>query len=150
MPIQYTMVVQNLQTFLFIFSCFFAEKTFSPKFTNQSRHSVQKYRYLPARHEIKCPSNVIPFTPNKSLAEFAAKGANKIKSFLAATCAWTKILLRLQVWNLFAISKQIMRAADCKKWHKIPKGSYAKTKAPLNAVPFLSQAWGSSWAFRSP
>ena len=51
----------------------------------------------------------------KSLPEFAAKAANKIESFLAAACTWTKIPFRLQVWNLPAKGGQIMRAADCKK-----------------------------------
>ena len=37
-----------------------------------------------------------------------------MQSFSAGACTWPKILLRLQVWNLFAISEQIMRAADCK------------------------------------
>jgi len=37
----------------------------------------------------------------------------KFNLFLAAACTWTKTLLRLQVWNLFAKGEQIMRAADC-------------------------------------
>jgi len=34
--------------------------------------------------------------------------------FFAAACTSQKTLLGLQVWNLFAFSEQIMRAADCK------------------------------------
>ena len=37
-----------------------------------------------------------------------------MESFFAGACTWQKILLSLQVWNLFAFSEQIMRAADCK------------------------------------
>ena len=41
------------------------------------------------------------------------QAANQLRSF-AGACTWQKILLSLQVWNLFAFSEQIMRAADCK------------------------------------
>ena len=56
----------------------------------------------------------------KGFAEFAAKAANPSKSFSTAACTWAKIHLRLQVWNLFVIDEQIMRAADCKKPSKSP------------------------------
>ncbi len=36
-----------------------------------------------------------------------------MRTFLAATCAWLKIQLRLQVCELFAEGKQGVRAADC-------------------------------------
>ena len=42
------------------------------------------------------------------------QAANEMESFFAGACTWQKILLSLQVWNLFAFSEQIMRAADCK------------------------------------
>ena len=41
-----------------------------------------------------------------------------MESFFAGACTWQKILLSLQVWNLFAFSEQIMRAADCKPFVK--------------------------------
>ena len=41
--------------------------------------------------------------------------------FFAAACTSQKTLLSLQVWNLFAFSEQIMRAADCKPF--VQKGS---------------------------
>ena len=41
-----------------------------------------------------------------------------MESFFAGACTWQKILLSLQVWNLFAFSEQIMRAADCKRFIK--------------------------------
>ena len=51
----------------------------------------------------------------ESLAEFAARRRQiKCNPFFAGACIWQKILLSLQVWNLFAAGKQIMRAADCK------------------------------------
>ena len=66
------------------------------------------------------------------------QAANKMESFFAGACTWQKILLSLQVWNLFAFSEQIMRAADCKPF------------VPKRALPFLEQqiiptgqtAWG--------
>ena len=49
----------------------------------------------------------------------------KFKSFSAGARTWPKILLRLQVWNLFAYSEQIMRDAGCKKCRrKTPKGIF--------------------------
>ena len=45
----------------------------------------------------------------------------KCNPFFAGACTWQKILLSLQVWNLFAFSEQIMRAADCKPF--VQKGS---------------------------
>ena len=41
-----------------------------------------------------------------------------MKSFFAGAYTWQKTLLSLQVWNLFAFSEQIMRAADCKPFIK--------------------------------
>jgi len=46
-------------------------------------------------------------------------------------CTWAKILLRLQVWNLFAFGKQIMRAAGCKILAKKTEGVFAKLKPCL-------------------
>ena len=68
----------------------------------------------------------------KGFAEFAALAANPFKSFLAAACTWTKIHLRLQVWNLFANDKQILRAADCKKMSESPEGDFRQAVAPPN------------------
>ena len=48
------------------------------------------------------------------------QAANQERSFSPGACTWAKILLSLHVWNLFAFSEQIMRAADCKPF--IPKG----------------------------
>ena len=42
----------------------------------------------------------------------------KCNPFFAGACTWQKILLSLQVWNLFAFSEQIMRAADYKPFVK--------------------------------
>ena len=44
-----------------------------------------------------------------------------MESFFAGACTWQKILLSLQVWNLFARGGQIMRAADCKPF--VQKGN---------------------------
>jgi hypothetical protein len=67
-------------------------------------------------------------TPNsdyqKSFAEFFAQAKNKVKIILAAACTWTKILLRLPVWNLFAKDEQIMHAADCKILAESPGGDF--------------------------
>ena len=59
---------------------------------------------------------------------FCASKKTKYKSFLAAACTWSKILLRLQVWNLFAEDEQIMHAADCKKLAESPVGDFRQAK----------------------
>ena len=41
-----------------------------------------------------------------------------------------KILLRLQVWNLSAISRQMMRAADCKELAESPEGDFRQAQIP--------------------
>ena len=69
-------------------------------------------------------------TVKKSLAEFAAKAANKVESFSAAACTWTKTRLRLQVWNLSAFGRQIMRAADCKELEEKPEGVFRQAQKP--------------------
>ncbi len=55
----------------------------------------------------------------------------RIKSnpFSTGACTWAKILIRLQVWNLFAIGGQIMRAADCKNLSKSPNGDFRQPAA---------------------
>ena len=72
----------------------------------------------------------MPSACQKSLAEFAAAAAKRSKSFSAGACTWQKILLRLQVWNLFAIGEQIMRAADCKNLAESPEGDFRHVKTP--------------------
>ena len=55
------------------------------------------------------------FVYRKSLAEFAARRRqSKFGPFFAAACTSQKTLLSMQVWNWFAFSEQILRAADCK------------------------------------
>ena len=57
------------------------------------------------------------------------------QSFLTAACTWTKIRIRLQVWNLFTAGKQIMRAADCNKLAEKPEGVFRQDgRACRNAV----------------
>ena len=60
----------------------------------------------------------------KCLAEFAAVAANKVKSIFDRGVYLGEILIRLQVWNLFAMGGQIMRAADCKNLSKSPVGDF--------------------------
>ena len=62
--------------------------------------------------------------------------AKKSKSCLAAARTLTNILLRLQVWNMFTNSKQIQRAADCKKIAESPGENFQQT-ASLWAVPWV-------------
>jgi hypothetical protein len=66
--------------------------------------------------KISPPAGGLIFMPyQKSLAEFAARRRQiNFNPFFAAACTSQKTLLGLQVWNLFAFSEQIMRAADCK------------------------------------
>ena len=71
----------------------------------------------------------------KGFAEFAAKAANPSKSFSAAACTWTKIHIRLQVWNLFVYDEQIMRAAACKNPSKSPRGDFRRSEGRPTAAP---------------
>ena len=48
--------------------------------------------------------------PTKSLAEFAARRRQKLRSFFTATCAWGKIPLRLPVWNFGALRQNYARS----------------------------------------
>ena len=86
---------------------------------------------------------------SKSFAEFSAKAEKKVKSFCAGACTWRKILLRLQVWNLFAADEQIMRAADCKKPPKRPTGGFGGLRAPQSGCPYFYAFCKASRAFLS-
>ena len=59
------------------------------------------------------------------------------ETFCAGACTWHKIHLRLQVWDLFAIGEQIMRAADCKNLAESPEGDFRHTEAVLCSTAFL-------------
>ena len=68
-----------------------------------------------------------------------------MQTIFARACTWAKILLSLQVWNLFAFSEQIMRAADCKPF--VQKG-----QSPFWTVsprPALRQAESGGGVFYS-
>ena len=54
---------------------------------------------------------------------------NHSNPFSAGACTWRKILLRLQVWNLFAIGEQILRAAACKNLSESPEGDFRQSEA---------------------
>ena len=74
-----------------------------------------------------CPG---PQTVEKASHRFLRKQKIKLKTFSAGACTWQKILLRLQVWNLSAISRQMMRAADCKELAESPEGDFRQAQAP--------------------
>ena len=59
--------------------------------------------------------------PFAKKASQSSRPQARIKSnpFSAATCAWMKTLLRLQVWGLSASSGQALRAADCTPLEKV-------------------------------
>ena len=67
-------------------------------------------------------------TVEKASQNFPRKRKTKLKSFSAGACTWQKILLRLQVWNLYAKGVQIMRAAECKKLAEKPEGLFRQAK----------------------
>ena len=79
-------------------------------------------------------------TAEKASHSFLRKQKIKLKTFSAGACTWQKILLRLQVWNLSAISRQMMRAADCKELAESPEGDFrqAQTPVPNGTGVFLS------------
>ena len=80
----------------------------------------QRTNYARGRLQAFCPKRALPFLDSlkrmnpgaprrgstayqKSLAEFAARRRQmKCNPFFAGACTWQKILLSLQVWNLFA------------------------------------------------
>ena len=67
-------------------------------------------------------------TVEKASQSFLRKQKIKLKTFSAGACTWQKILLRLQVWNLSAISRQMMRAADCKELAESPEGDFRQAQ----------------------
>ena len=67
----------------------------------------------------------------KASQNFSRKRKTKFKKFSAAACTWTKTPIRLQVWNLFANSEQILRAADCNKLAENPMEFSAKRKGRI-------------------
>ena len=80
-------------------------------------------------------------TVEKASQSFLRKQKIKLKTFSAGACTWQKILLRLQVWNLSAISRQMMRAADCKELAESPEGDFRQAQeggadAPPSFIPF--------------
>ena len=74
------------------------------------------------------------------------QAANQMRSFLPRACTWAKILLSLQVWNLFAFSEQIMRAADCKPFAQKSFALLGKNSQPPaeSAGGWLYRGWGIS------
>ena len=70
-------------------------------------------------------------TVEKASQRFLRKQKIKLKTFSAGACTWQKILLRLQVWNLSAISRQMMRAADCKELAESPEGDFRQPEEKL-------------------
>ena len=73
-------------------------------------------------------ADIVIHTVEKASQSFLRKQKIKLKPFSAGACTWQKILLRLQVWNLSAISRQIMRAADCKELAESPEGDFRQAQ----------------------
>ena len=73
-----------------------------------------------------------------------------MQSFSAGACTWPKILLRLQVWNLFAIGEQIMRAADCKFCQKRARPFFDSFVHPAGLSMMIPFAMGRSYLAYSP
>ena len=59
--------------------------------------------------------------PKKPRRVCRPQAANKWNHFLRRRVRRKKTLLSLQVWNLFAFSEQIMRAADCKPFGTVSR-----------------------------
>ena len=85
----------------------------------------------------RAPQSGCPQTVPKASQSSPRKRRIKWKSFSAAACTWTKTHLRLQVWNLSAIGRQIMRAADCKELAEKPEGVFRQAPGTPIGVPFL-------------
>ena len=79
-------------------------------------------------------------TVEKASQSFLRKQKIKLKTFSAGACTRQKILLRLQVWNLSAISRQMMRAADCKELAESPEGDFRQARVhPMRDALFPDQ-----------
>ena len=96
-----------------------------PTFCGAAPMPPQGKKALPLR-------TVLLIACQKSLAEFAAAAANKMKSFSAAACTWAKILLRLQVCELFTTGEQGVRAADCILLSKSSVGVYCEIQVAVS------------------
>ena len=82
---------------------------------------------------------------------FPRKRRTKFKTFCAGACTWHKILIRLQVWNLFGMDEQIMRAADCRKLAEKPEGVFRQAQAQrLSSAPSPYSAYMAVERYRSP
>ena len=69
------------------------------------------------------------FRLSKKLTQiFPRKRKTKFKTFCVGACTWYKLLIRLQVWNLFGMDEQIMRAADCRKLAEKPEGVFRQAQ----------------------
>ena len=88
----------------------------------------------------KAPSQREPQTVEKASQSFLRKQKIKLKTFSAGACTWQKILLRLPVRILSAISRQMMREADCKELAERPEGDFRQAKAPSQREPFRVQS----------
>ena len=64
----------------------------------------------------------------KASQNFPHKRKTEFKTFCAGACTWHKILIRLQVWKLFVLDEQLVRAAGCQKLAEKPEGISAKFK----------------------
>ena len=93
-------------------------------------HKCSAYQGHCASQKNRADVDIGPCKKEQSFAEFSADAENKIESFSVAACMWTKTLLRLQVWNLFGMDEQIVRAADCKKCQKAPRGIFDSLNKP--------------------
>ena len=81
-------------------------------------------------------------TVEKASQSFLRKQKIKLKTFSAGACTWQKILLRLQVWNLSAISRQMMRAADCKELAESPEGDFRQAqRTDTKRYRFFFMGW---------
>ncbi len=98
------------------------------------------------------PHHMVWFqTVKKASQNFPRKRKTKFKSFSAAACTWMKTHLRLQVWNLFAYSEQIMREADCKILAEKPKGLFRQAQTtPYGVVLVLVDDIGLGYIMESP
>ena len=79
----------------------------------------------------------MPSDRSQSLAEFAAKAANKVKIVFGRGVYVDENTSQAASVEFVCLGRQIMRAADCKRLAENPEGVFRQTKGTPTGVPIL-------------
>ena len=113
----------------------------------------------PAGHGAGPPGRVLgqrsvgPQLVEKASQSSRPQARKKFDLFSAATCAWLKTLLRLQVWVLSACSEQNLHAADCNQLEKVAMPLFRPSRYSSSLCRSFSTARRSmrdTWTWLTP